>query len=62
MSGSAVVPSYASRGLRLWATFNSRHGRDCPCLICADTRVFLERAPLIPSITSAQQAAERRAS
>lgn len=40
------IKSYRTEGLRLWAQFNTRHGYDCPCLICADTRKYIGRAPL----------------
>lgn len=56
MSG-AVVASYASRGLRLWAQGNTGHGRQCPCLICADTRAYLAQ-----QARRAEQMARRAAS
>ena len=40
------VHSYAIVGLRLWVERGSGHSKDCPCLICADTRAYLSYPPL----------------
>ena len=41
-SEDGTVQSYASVGLRLWAEHKRPHGVFCPCLICGDTRAYLD--------------------
>lgn len=36
-----TVESYATQGLRLWATGKDGHDSICPCLICSDVRKYL---------------------
>lgn len=62
MSDIGSVHSYASAGLRLWSQFNTTHGHKCGCLICADTRAYLGKPPLIGSQEPAAQREERAAS
>lgn len=57
-----TVPTYATRGLRLWAEFNGKHGHKCPCLICGDTREYLGMAARVPQIAPTPAGRQERAS
>lgn len=57
---SETVPSYATIGLRLWAASKAPHGPGHDCLICADTRAYLDE-PRVPSIPAPKQRMERSA-
>lgn len=60
MSDIGGVTSYAATGLRLWSQFNTKHGPKCGCLVCADTRAYLGREPLVTNIHDVMVVPEQR--